>query len=133
MREIQPQQIEYQEVTVPGSKSYTHRMLIAAGLADGRCFIHNSLASDDTGLTLNAVQRLGARVEKQARRLVIDGCNGRFQPCAAPIFLGNSGTSMRLLTAVVALGQGVYTLTGTPRMSQRPIRDLVDGMKQIGV
>ncbi len=55
------------------------------------------------------------------------------EPSGEPIFIGNSGTSMRLLTSVAALGKGKYTLTGTKRMSERPIQDLLDGLNQIGV
>ena len=61
------------------------------------------------------------------------GCRGRLLPCADPVYLENSGTSMRLLTAVASLGQGKYTLTGTERMAQRPIGDLLDALGQLGI
>jgi len=119
---------------VPGSKSYTHRSLIAAALSDGRCRIGNALRSEDTDLTLDCLQQLGARVEEQKDgRLDITGCSGRFGSVDQPIFLGNSGTSMRLLTAVAALGQGRITLTGSMRMRQRPIQELLDAMNQLGI
>ena len=122
------------EVTVPGSKSYTHRMLIAAALSDGECRIRNPLLSEDTLLTLQALRQMGIRIDDTAKdQIIVVGSSGRLKPCAVRIFLGNSGTSMRLLTAVAALGQGTFTLTGTDRMAERPIQDLIVALEQLGV
>jgi 3-phosphoshikimate 1-carboxyvinyltransferase len=132
MIEIKPQKIYNNEVTVPGSKSYTHRILIAAALSNGICTIHNGLKSEDTLLTLGALKQMGIRIDINDR-FVVHGMKGAFKPCVDPVYLGNSGTSMRLLTAVASLGQGVYNLTGTERMGERPIQDLLDGLGQIGV
>jgi 3-phosphoshikimate 1-carboxyvinyltransferase len=133
MIEIIPQRIKNAEVTVPGSKSYTHRILIAAALSDGSCTISNGLKSEDTLLTLNALKQMGINIEVKNDTFIVKGTNGAFEPCDEPVYLGNSGTSMRLLTAVAALGQGTYTLTGTERMKERPIQDLVDALRQIRV
>lgn len=133
MIEIKPQKIKGSEVTVPGSKSYTHRILIAAALSDGICTIENGLKSEDTTFTQNALQQMGVRIEERNNKLVVYGTKGELKPSGGPIFLGNSGTSMRLLTSVAAIGKGIYTLTGSKRMEQRPIQDLLDGLKQIGV
>jgi len=133
MREVKPLKQKYAEVTVPGSKSYTHRMLIAAALSNGSCVLHNPLESEDTMLTLEALQQLGVQIEKEANGCTVFGRNGLLDATEKPLDLGNSGTSMRLLTAAVALGQGTYILTGTQRMQQRPLKDLMDGLNQIGV
>jgi 3-phosphoshikimate 1-carboxyvinyltransferase len=134
MIEIQSQNIKkYCDVIVPGSKSYSHRILIAAALSDGTCSIQNDLKSEDTGLTLEALNRMGIRSEDDADGLRVHGAKGVLSACETPIHLGNSGTSMRLLTAVAALGTGVYHLTGTQRMQERPIQDLVESLNQIGV
>jgi 3-phosphoshikimate 1-carboxyvinyltransferase len=133
MIEITPQKIKNCEVTVPGSKSYTHRILIAAALSDGICTIHNGLKSEDTLLTLGALRQMGIPIDVTDDIFVVHGAKGAFKPCMDSIYLGNSGTSMRLLTAVAALGKGGYTLTGTQRMGERPIQDLLDGLNQIGV
>ncbi len=133
MIEITPQRIKNAEVTVPGSKSYTHRILIAAALSDGTCTIYNGLKSEDTLLTLNALKQMGVNIAVEDETFVVHGMKGTFKPCNDPVYLGNSGTSMRLLTAVASLGQGTYTLTGTERMKERPIQDLVDALGQIGV
>lgn len=134
MIEIKSQKIKKSvELAVPGSKSYTHRILIAAALSDGICNLQNCLKSEDTLLTLNALRQFGIRIDEGDDRIVVHGTNGVLKPCSDPVYLGNSGTSMRLLTGVAALGDGMYTLTGTERMLERPIQDLLDGLNQIGV
>ncbi|MBU0699530.1 MAG: 3-phosphoshikimate 1-carboxyvinyltransferase, partial [Proteobacteria bacterium] len=133
MIEIKPHKISASKVTVPGSKSYTHRILIASALSDGICTIHNGLKSEDTILTLKALRQMGVQIDTDDDRFVVHGTNGTIKPCNDPVYLGNSGTSMRLLTAVAALGKGNCILTGTKRMQERPIQDLIDGLQQIGV
>lgn len=133
MIEIKPRIPKSGAVSVPGSKSYTHRILIAAALSDGTCTINNGLRSEDTLFTLKALQQMGIGIEEKDNQMIVHGTDGIFKPSINPIYLGNSGTSMRLLTAVAALGDGEYILTGTERMAERPIRDLVDGLNQIGV
>jgi 3-phosphoshikimate 1-carboxyvinyltransferase len=133
MKEIRPQKIKDGAVVVPGSKSYTHRMLICSALSDGICALENALVSEDTRFTMQALQQMGITIDKKRDVLMVNGRSGNFASCADAVYLGNSGTSMRLLTAVAALGQGMYTLTGTDRMGERPIQDLLDGLRQIGV
>jgi 3-phosphoshikimate 1-carboxyvinyltransferase len=134
MREIKPLPSPVRtEVSVPGSKSYTHRALIAAALADGRCLIENALDSEDTRLTLGALKKWGIQVEEDEKRLVVQGRGGKLDACDGPIFLGNSGTSMRLLTAAAALVKGTSVLSGSARLKARPIQDLLDGLAQLGV
>jgi 3-phosphoshikimate 1-carboxyvinyltransferase len=133
MKEIKPHKINDCQVSVPGSKSYTHRMLIAAALSDGICTIKNALISEDTQFTIEALKQMGVQIEVRSDDMRVYGRNGRVGACSAPIYLGNSGTSMRLLTGVAALGKGTYTLTGTDRMQMRPIKDLLDALQLIGV
>lgn len=120
-------------VSVPGSKSYTHRALIAAALGEGSCRLANPLDSQDTRLTRGALQALGARITPSNGDLEVLGTGGALQPHPEPIDLANSGTSMRLLLAVCALGQGTYVLTGSERMQSRPVRALMDSLGQLGV
>jgi 3-phosphoshikimate 1-carboxyvinyltransferase len=133
MIEIQSRPVTNATVRVPGSKSYTHRALIVSALSDGICEIHNGLDSEDTRLTRDALCRMGVTITQHEDFCSVYGTSGKFTPCNTPIFLGNSGTSMRLLAAVCVLGTGKYILTGTSRMLERPIQDLLDGLKQIGV
>jgi 3-phosphoshikimate 1-carboxyvinyltransferase len=120
-------------IQVPGSKSYTHRVLIAAALANGKSMITNALRSEDTQLTMNALGQMGVSIKDHPAGIEVEGRNGCFQPTEDPIFLGNSGTSMRLLMSIAALGQGDYLLTGTKRMQERPVQALLDSLWQIGV
>ena len=133
MIEIQSRPVRNTTVTVPGSKSYTHRALIVSALSDGECEIQNGLDSEDTRLTRDALRLMGISIDQRPESWRVRGVHGRLQPCDNPIFLGNSGTSMRLLAAVCALGNGKYILTGTPRMQERPIQDLLEGLHQIGI
>ena len=120
-------------VAVPGSKSYTHRVLIAAALAAGESRIRNALRSEDTSLTMGALRQMGVAVQDIPEGLALHGLEGRPQPSAHPIYLGNSGTSMRLLISIAAAGAGDYLLTGTPRMQERPVQALLDSLGQLGV
>ena len=132
MIEIRPQKIKDCDIAVPGSKSYTHRMLICAALSDGTCQIENGLLSEDTRFTMSALKQMGIQIDQKDNTFIVNGKKGILALCLDPIYLGNSGTSVRLLTAVTSLGQGIYTLTGTERMRERPIQDLLDGLGQIG-
>lgn len=133
MKEIKTGNVRNCAVTVPGSKSYTHRALIAAALSAGACELEDCLDSEDTRLTRQALEQMGVAMEDRNGTTIVHGTGGRLSPCEKPVYLGNSGTSMRLLTAVAALGQGPYVLTGSERMTQRPIGDLLDGLNRIGV
>ncbi len=120
-------------LTLPGSKSYTHRALVAASLADGESVLRNALRAEDTWLTARALGELGADLVWQPAEIRVRGRGGRWRPLNEPIYLGNSGTSMRFLTALVSLGQGTYRLTGTERLCLRPLGDLLQALGQLGV
>jgi 3-phosphoshikimate 1-carboxyvinyltransferase len=133
MREIKNQTIKNTAVTVPGSKSYTHRLLIATALSNGPCTITNALKSEDTLLTLGALQQMGISISDDDQRVIVAGGSGRLAAPPAPIYLANSGTSMRLLTGIAAIGNGIFTLTGSERMGERPIQDLLTALRQLNV
>lgn len=120
-------------VTVPGSKSLTHRALIAAALAKGNSLLENILLSEDTLLTTEALRQMGVKIEIKERQALIEGTGGNLSAPAAPIFLGNSGTSMRLLAAVSAVGKGQFVLTGNERMQERPIQPLLEALHKWGI
>lgn len=121
-------------VRLPGSKSISNRTLLLAALAEGRTEIHDLLDSDDTQVMLTALRTLGVQVEPLGRdSYAVSGVGGAFPVKQADLFLGNAGTAFRPLTAALALSGGTYTLDGVARMHERPIGDLVDGLRQIGV
>ncbi|MDR3159077.1 MAG: bifunctional 3-phosphoshikimate 1-carboxyvinyltransferase/cytidylate kinase [Zoogloeaceae bacterium] len=120
-------------VCLPGSKSISNRALLLAALADGITEIENLLASDDTARMREALRTLGVKADDLgAGKWRIHGCAGRIPARRAELFLGNAGTAFRSLTAVLALADGDYTLTGVSRMQERPIGDLVDALRQLG-
>ena len=120
-------------ITLPGSKSISNRTLLLAALATGTTEIRDLLASDDTARMLEALEKLGVKCENFAENAWrVTGCGGQFPNKNAALFLGNAGTAFRPLTAALALSGGNYTLTGTPRMHERPIGDLVDALRQAG-
>jgi 3-phosphoshikimate 1-carboxyvinyltransferase len=121
-------------VKPPGSKSITNRALICAALAEGNSTLLGALDSEDTRVMIEALGSLGVAVEHDAAAATIRvaGCGGRFPRATAELFLANSGTSIRFLTAAAALGRGRYRLDGVPRMRQRPIEDLLVALRQLG-
>ena len=110
-------------ITPPGSKSLTNRALVLASLAAGPCDISNVLVADDTHVMLESLAQLRFRVEvdREAGSARVHGRGGRIDTGAADLFCGNSGTTIRFLTALCALGSGRFTLDGIARMRQRPI------------
>jgi 3-phosphoshikimate 1-carboxyvinyltransferase len=123
-------------VRLPGSKSISNRVLLLAGLCAGSTVVHDLLDSDDTRVMLDALRALGCGVTDDGAAIRIDGIGGTLAAREADIFLGNSGTSVRSVTAALAVlattQGGRFTLRGVPRMHERPIRDLVDALRPLG-
>ena len=135
MKEIRPRSNINCSVRIPGSKSITHRSAIAAGLAMGESELRGFLSCEDTLYTINVLEGLGVEISTEGETLSIKGLGGRFPPLQRrkEFYLGNSGTSMRLLLSTVSLAKGEFLLTGSPRLLKRPIEELVDGLKRLGV
>ena len=119
-------------VKAPPSKSYTHRALIIAALADGESKIIGQLDADDTRMTARALMHLGTRLEWSQENIVVHGKCGSFSAPSIPIDIADSGTSMRLLTAASLFADGPVILTGSNRMQERPIGPLVDTLNKTG-
>jgi 3-phosphoshikimate 1-carboxyvinyltransferase len=122
-------------MTPPGSKSLTNRALVLAAMSDGACTLSNVLFADDTKVMLEGLTRLGFEVSIDEPQNIVRvvGRSGKVPSAAAELFCGNSGTTIRFLTALCALGTGRFTLDGIERMRQRPIGQLVDLLKNLGV
>ncbi|WP_296652454.1 3-phosphoshikimate 1-carboxyvinyltransferase [Paraburkholderia sp.] len=119
-------------IYLPGSKSISNRVLLLAALAEGETTITNLLDSDDTRVMHDALETLGVKLRREGETCVVQGTRGAFQARRADLFLGNAGTAVRPLTAALAVNGGDYRIFGVPRMHERPIGDLVDGLRQIG-
>jgi 3-phosphoshikimate 1-carboxyvinyltransferase len=126
-------------VRVPGSKSITNRALVLAALtAKGfACALRGALQSEDTEVMVEGLRGLGFRVltdwPKSAIFISSEEEGARIPAAQANLHVANSGTTMRFLTALVSLGQGRFRLDGVSRMRERPIEDLLDALRQLGV
>ncbi|QLB14799.1 3-phosphoshikimate 1-carboxyvinyltransferase [Mannheimia granulomatis] len=126
------------EINLPGSKSLSNRALLLAALAKGTTRVTNLLDSDDIRHMLNALKALGVNYELSEEKTVcvVEGIGGAFQmQNGLSLFLGNAGTAMRPLAAALCLkgeANAQVILTGEPRMKERPIKHLVDALRQVG-
>ncbi|MDD5141160.1 MAG: 3-phosphoshikimate 1-carboxyvinyltransferase [Verrucomicrobiales bacterium] len=132
------------EITVPGSKSITNRALILAALADGEVTLKGALWSEDTEIMFDCLQKLGFEVSKQNdpdepcnRTIAVKGLGGKIPNAGTAekpleLFVGNAGTAARFLSAFVCLGDGVYRLSGVPRMHERPQAALFQALRELG-
>jgi 3-phosphoshikimate 1-carboxyvinyltransferase len=121
-------------VTLPGSKSITNRALVIAALARGTSRLKNVLLADDTRIMLDSLRQLGIEIEvdEESRFADVRGRAGKLDTKPAALHCGNSGTTMRFCTALVALGHGTYRLDGIARMQERPIGRLVEPLRNQG-
>jgi 3-phosphoshikimate 1-carboxyvinyltransferase len=120
-------------VTIPGSKSYTHRALILSSLADGESILNNALRCEDTEHTTQALMKFGVKVFWESDRVRVLGKGGKFEGTDDGINVGHSGTSMRFLTALASLKKGTTLLDGSERLRERPMGELLNGLGELGV
>lgn len=121
-------------VRPPGSKSLTNRALVCAALADGESILTGALVSDDTHVMIEGLARLGIPIDvsDEGTTLRVGGARGVLPAIEADLFIGNSGTTVRFLTALATLGHGAFRLDGVPRMRERPIQDLAEALNSLG-
>jgi len=132
------------EITVPGSKSITNRALILAALADGEVTLEGALWSEDTQVMTDALVNLGFDIKIEPdpdefcnRRITVRGLGGKIPKAGTAeqpleLFVGNAGTAARFLAAMVCLGNGMYRLSGVPRMHERPQAALFKALRELG-
>jgi 3-phosphoshikimate 1-carboxyvinyltransferase len=127
-------------VEVPGSKSITNRALVLAALTarDHPCLLRGALYGEDTLAMIEGLRSLGFLVQTSwdsdpPTVTVLETLGPLIPASSANLFIANSGTTMRFLTALVSLGKGNYRLDGSARMRQRPIADLLSALQQLGV
>lgn len=121
------------EVSAPPSKSYTHRAIILASLAAGKSLIQNPLLADDTGYTIEACCALGAEIAIESDGIAVRGTGGRISPRQETIFVGNSGSTVRMIAPLAASSPTRIVLDGDERLRQRPMGDLLSALQGLGV
>ena len=122
------------EIQIPGSKSITNRALLMAALADGTSTLDNALFSEDSHWCADCLRRLGIAIEADEQRatFTVHGQGGHFPATRADLFVGNSGTTARFVTAAATLGHGEYRFDGVPRMRERPVGSLLQALRGLG-
>jgi 3-phosphoshikimate 1-carboxyvinyltransferase len=120
---------------VPGSKSITNRALALAALAQGVTVLRGALFADDTARMIDCLRALGVGIDADAANatMTVTGCGGRIPAASADLFVGNSGTTTRFITPLLALGHGEFVVDGVARMRERPIADLITALRQLDV
>ena len=121
------------EITVPGDKSISHRAVLFSALTNGPCEIKNFLPGEDCVASMRAMEQLGITAERpEANRVIIHGNRGAFVSSDSPIDCGNSGTTMRLLSGLLA-PRGIHCrLTGDESLSARPMKRVIDPLSRMG-
>jgi len=116
-------------ISVPGSKSISNRILAMAALSNSNIRIEGLLISDDTKVMMNALSSIGVDIQINNNDVLIKGLSGKFNENENEIYLENSGTSTRILTALLSLVPGVKIIDGNDRMKERPMKDLIDSLR----
>ena len=119
-------------VTAPPAKAHTLRSLFMSALAQGRSTLRSPLLAQDQRHAIECLRGLGAHVEIGEDAVTVDGIGGRPRPAQDELHVGESGVTMNFLTTVACLSPEPVTLTGAPGLLARPVRDLVDGLAQLG-
>ncbi|QHN07235.1 3-phosphoshikimate 1-carboxyvinyltransferase [Methanothermobacter sp. THM-1] len=120
-------------VKAPPSKSYTHRAVIVASLAEGRSMIADPLVSEDTLSSLRACRAFGVRIHEEAQGWMVHGSGGALETPEDVIDVGNSGTTLRIMTSVAGLAENYTVFTGDESLRKRPMQPLLDALRPLGV
>lgn len=116
----------------PPSKAHTLRAIIIASLAKGQTTIHKPLLAEDQLNVISCLKKLGVKIEHQGDKLIINGLGGNFQPTGEELNVGESGVGMNFLTSAACLSKDPVTITGAKRITERPIGEVVGGLRQLG-
>ena len=120
-------------VKAPASKSYTIRAVLSALLAEGTSAIKDPLLSLDTKAAMGVCEKLGGRITKTDEGVVVDGVAGKIKTPGSTLDTLNSGTTIRISTAIASLSKDKIRLTGDESIQSRPIQPLADALLQLGV
>lgn len=133
MIEITPIKELNAEITVPGSKYIANRILILASLTNGTSIISNVPNNDDINNAITALRLFGVKIIKKGTALEIKGACGKLIAPTKKINVGDSGTLLRYATGIACLAKGTTKITGSDTIKKRPIKDLLDALKQVNI
>ena len=119
-------------VAAPPSKAHTLRALIIGALADGRSTIRDPLLGEDQRHVIECLRGLGVEVTQERDALIVEGRGGMFSPVAETLDVGESGVGMNFLSSTANFCDRPVTLTGCKRITERPIAEVVEGVRQLG-
>ncbi|WP_409342403.1 3-phosphoshikimate 1-carboxyvinyltransferase [Paenibacillus sp. MBLB4367] len=120
------------DITVPGSKSMTNRALMIAAMAEGTSRLEGILKSDDSYWCIEALRLLGVHLELEGETAVVHGCGGNWPVDGGDLYVGAAGTAARFLPGALAAANGMWRLSGSKRMHERPIAPLLDALTELG-
>lgn len=119
-------------VEAPPSKAHTLRALIIGSLAEGRTIIEKPLLGQDQLNVISCLKELGTSIERQTDKIIIEGKAGKFTPVSKELNVGESGVGMNFLSSAACLCDKPVVLTGSVRIQERPIGEVIEGLKQLG-
>ena len=121
----------------PPSKSYTHRALFIAALSEGKSKIIGPLISDDIKYTIDSLKKLGVKItddfDKDQNIISVEGTGGILKEPSSPLYIGNSGTTLRFLMALVSLVKGTVIIDGNEEVRKRPVKGIEDSLRKLGI
>ena len=120
------------EIAAPPSKAHTLRALIIGSLADGTTIIKNPLLGDDQLNVINCLKKLGVKIDTANDKITVEGSGGRYKPIENELNVGESGVGMNFLAAAANLSDKPIVITGSARLMERPIDEVINGMRQLG-
>lgn len=129
---IPPKNLKSNEAIMPGSKSYTNRVLVMAALGSEKSIIKGYSESDDSKVLIEALKKLGIKIEKNVKEITVYGNGGKFSQFEGKIDVGAAGTTMRFLTSLCCLVPGEIILNGSERMRERTVGELVEALRGLG-
>ena len=131
----QVKEVKKIEIDVPGSKSITNRALLLAALSKGKCKLNGVLFSDDSRAFLDCLIKLGFEIDvnEERKEVLIGGLGGEIPNRNATINVRSAGTAARFLTAMLAFAGGDYVLQSSDQMKKRPMKQLIDSLRSLGV
>ncbi len=119
-------------VYAPPSKAHTLRALIIGSLSNGETAIYNPLLGEDQRNVIECLKRLGVEISHQGNKITVVGAGGKYTPISDELNVGESGVGMNFLTSAANLADKPIVITGTKRITERPIREVVEGLRQLG-